>query len=196
DGFLLDAFLGNREREMNHIVASIADRSAGVSDPGYRSRRRGQHADLKRIQTFPCVAVAKFRQMAPRVTVHLYVVISEAALFVCQRAIYQLLQLLDAERLESKNLRARHERAVHVEERIVSGRTDEAKVSSFDIGQKDVLLRLVEMMNLINKEDRLLPGCAETITGRGEHPAHFGDVAFHPANPNKFGMGHLRDHAR
>src|SRR5215472_1140071 len=134
--------------------------------------------------------------MAPRVLVQLYVLVSEAAFLVCQRAIDQLLQLLDAECFESENLRARHERTVHVEERIVSGRTDETKVSSFDVGQKDILLGLVEMMNLINKEDRLLPGGAQTITGRGEHTAHFGDVAFHPANPNKFGMGHLRDHAR
>ena len=52
------------------------------------------------------------------------------------------------------------------------------------------------MMNLINKEDRPLSGRAETITGRGEHTAHFADVAFHPANPNKFGMGQLRNHAR
>jgi len=32
--FLLDAFLGNSEREMNYAVAAIADRGAGVSDPG------------------------------------------------------------------------------------------------------------------------------------------------------------------
>src|SRR5439155_582941 len=80
-------------------------------------------------------------------------------------------------------------------ERIVSGGTDETKVSRLDVGQKDILLRLVEMMNLINKEDRPLSGRAETITGRGEHTAHFADVAFHPANPNKFGMGQLRNDA-
>src|SRR6266436_3234715 len=98
--------------------------------------------------------------MPARVLVQLHVVISEAALLVCQPAIDQLLQLLDAECFESENLRARHERTVHVEERIVSGRTDETKVSSFDVGQKDILLGFVEMMNLINKKDRPLHGCA------------------------------------
>ena len=64
--------------------------------------------------------------MPARVPVHLHVVISKAALFVRQRAINQLLQLFDAERFESKNLRARHESAVYVKERIVRRRTDEA----------------------------------------------------------------------
>jgi len=66
----------------------------------------------------------KRRQMAPRVTVHLYVVVAEAALFVGEGAIDQLFELLDAERFESKNLGARDERAVYVKERIVSGGAD------------------------------------------------------------------------
>src|SRR5437773_10431741 len=107
--------------------------------------------------------------MPARVPVHLHVVVSEAALFVRQRAIDQLLQLLDAERFESKNLRARYERAVHVEKRIVSSRTDEPEVSSFDVGQQNVLLRLIKMMDLIDEQNRLLPGCAEAIGGGCEN---------------------------
>ncbi len=41
-----------------------------------------------------------------------------------------------------------------------------------------------------------MPGCAEPIGGRREHAAHFGYVAFNPANPNKFRVRHLGDHAR
>ena len=42
DRFLLNAFLGNCEGEMNcrPVVAAIADRDAGVIDPGYSLRRR------------------------------------------------------------------------------------------------------------------------------------------------------------
>src|SRR4029077_7130619 len=134
--------------------------------------------------------------MPVRVPVHLHLVISEAALFVSQRTINQLLQLFDAERFESKNLRARYERAVYVKERIVRGRTDEAEISSFYVRQKNVLLRLIEMMNLIDKQDRLLPRCAEPIGGRREHAAHFGDIAFHAADSNKFCVRHLRDDVR
>src|SRR5438874_13786291 len=98
--------------------------------------------------------------MPARVSVHLHVVISKAPLFVGRRAIDQLLQLRDAERFESKDLRARHQRAVYVKERIVCGRTNEAKISSLHIGQKNVLLRLIEMMNLIDEQNRLLSRCA------------------------------------
>ena len=52
------------------------------------------------------------------------------------------------------------------------------------------------MMNLIDEQDRLLPRCAEPICGRREHAAHFGDIAFHAADPNKFRVRHLGDDAR
>ena len=51
------------------------------------------------------------------------------------------------------------------------------------------------MMNLIDEQDRLLTRCAEAIRGRGKHTPHFGNIAFHAADPNKFRMGHLGDHA-
>jgi hypothetical protein len=51
-------------------------------------------------------------------------------------------------------------------------------------------------MDLIHEQDRLLPRCAEPIGGRGKHAAHFGNIAFHAADPNKFGVRHLRDDAR
>src|SRR4051812_32985131 len=124
--------------------------------------------------------------MSPRLAVNHYVVISKAALFVGQRAINQLLQLFNAERFQSKNLRARYQRAVYVKERIVSGGADKAEISSFDIRQKNVLLRFIEMMNLIHEQDRLFSRCAEPIGGRGKHAAHFGNITLHSADPNKF----------
>src|SRR4029078_8319692 len=58
----------------------------------------------------------------------------------------------------------------------------------------NVLLRLVEVMNLIYKQDRLFSRCAEPICGRGKHAAHFGNIALYSADPNKFRMRHLSDH--
>src|SRR6266566_1646592 len=101
--------------------------------------------------------------MPARVLVDLHVVISEAARFVDQCAIDQLFELLDAERFELKNLRTRDERAIHIEEWIVRGRADEAESSGFDVGRKNVLLRFVEMMDIINKQNRLLSRSAEAI---------------------------------
>ena len=134
--------------------------------------------------------------MAARVLVHLHIVIPKAALFVGQRTIDQLLELLNAERFESKNLRARDQRAVHIKERIVSSRTNQAETPSFDVRQKDVLLRFIEMMDLIDEQDRLLPRRTEAIRRRSDHAAHFGDVAFHAADANEFRVRHLRNDPR
>src|SRR5215470_16845665 len=117
--------------------------------------------------------------MTASVLVDFHVVISEATLLIDECAIDQLFELLHAERFESKNLRARDQRAVHVKERIVRGRANQAEISSFYIRQKNVLLRFVEMMDLINEQDGPLPRCAEPIGGGSDDAAHFGHVAFH-----------------
>src|SRR5439155_25740542 len=103
------------------------------------------------------IAVAKLRQMTAGVLVDLYIVTSKAALFVGQCAVDQLLEVLDTERFEPKNLRTRDERAVHIKEWIVRGRSDKAETPSFDVGQKNVLLSFVEVVDLIDKQDRSLP---------------------------------------
>src|SRR5262245_12116842 len=51
------------------------------------------------------------------------------------------------------------------------------------------------MMNLIDEQDRFLSRCAQAIRGGGKHSAHFGDIAFHTADPNKFCVCHLGDDA-
>src|ERR1051326_54574 len=106
--------------------------------------------------------------MPPRVLVELDIVISKAALLISECAVDQLFELLHVERLESKNLRARHQRAVHVKERIVCGRANQTEISGLDIGQKNVLLRLIEMMDLINEQDRPLPRSPATIRRRSD----------------------------
>jgi len=128
-----------------------------------------------------------------RVLVHLHVVISKSALFVGQRAIDQHFELLDCERLKSKNLRPRHECAIYVKERVVSSGADETKSPGLDVWQENVLLCLVEMMDLINEQDCLSPGRAQTIHGCSDDSAHLGDIAFHAADPDEFCVRHLRN---
>ena len=134
--------------------------------------------------------------MLPGLLVDLNRVIPKSTFFVSQCAIDQFFELFDAERLELKNLRTRDKRAVHVKERIVGRRSDQPEISSFHIGQKNVLLRFVEMMNLVDKQDRFLLGSAETIRRPRNQATHFGDVAFHAANPDKLGMRNFGDNAR
>jgi hypothetical protein len=49
------------------------------------------------------------------------------------------------------------------------------------------------MMNLIDKQDRFFPGGATAIGGRGHHPAHFCNIALHPAKPLKFRLRQCGD---
>src|ERR1700757_453794 len=131
--------------------------------------------------------------MPARVLIHLHTVISKSTLFVGQCASDQHFELLNAERLKSKNLRTRDKRAVYVKERVVSSGADQAQRSCLNVGQKNVLLRLVEMMNLINKQNRLSPGGAQTIGGGSNDTAHLGDIAFHTADADEFCVCHLRN---
>src|ERR1700730_17201443 len=101
--------------------------------------------------------------MPAGILVDLNRVIPKSTFFVGQCAIHQFFELFDAERLELKNLRTRDKRTVHVKERIVSGRADQPEISSFHIGQKNVLLRFVEVMDLVDKQDRFLSASAEKI---------------------------------
>src|ERR1700737_4876709 len=101
--------------------------------------------------------------MFSSVLVDLNVVIAETAFFVRQRAIDQLFEFVDAERFELENLRPGNKRAVYVEKRIVSRRADQSQVPTFDVGKKNVLLCLVEMMDLVDEQNRLLSGSAGAI---------------------------------
>src|SRR6202049_5400181 len=101
--------------------------------------------------------------MPAGILVDLNRVVPKSTFFVGQCAIDQFFELFDAERLELKNLRTRDKRTVHVKERIVGRRTDQPEISRFHIWQKNVLLRFVEEMDLVDKQDRFLSGSAETI---------------------------------
>src|SRR4051812_5026493 len=76
---------------------------------------------------------------------------------VAQRTVEQREQMFRRKRLELKNLRARDEGAVNVEERIMRRRADEPDGAVLDIRQQNILLGFVEAVNLVDEEDRLWP---------------------------------------
>ncbi len=67
DGFLLNAFLGHWQSEMNDPV--------GIG-------RRREHADFQRVQAFTRVAVTEFREMLASLLVDLNFVVPQTAFFV------------------------------------------------------------------------------------------------------------------
>src|SRR5207248_11650720 len=106
--------------------------------------------------------------MLAGILVDLNVVISEAAFLVGERPIDQFLQLLDAKRFELKNLGARNERTVYGKERAVSSRSTQPEISAFGVGEENILLRLAEVMDLVDEQDRLLTRCANSICGTSD----------------------------
>ena len=74
-----------------------------------------------------------------------------------------LQQLVLVERLERVDLRAREQRRVHLEVRVLGRRADQRDEPLLDRGQQRVLLRLVEAVDLVEEEDRALPVRAEPL---------------------------------
>src|SRR6266853_163899 len=134
--------------------------------------------------------------MLAGILIDLNVVISEAAFLVGERAIDQFTQLLDAERFELKNLGTRNERTIYIKKRVVSGRSDQPEISAFDVGEENILLRFVEVMDLVDEQDRLLTRCAKPIRRSSDDAPHFGDIAFHAAEPHELRMRHVRNYVR
>ena len=176
-GFLLNTLLGHSERKVDQTISL---------------RRSREHADFQRVQAFAGIAIAQLAQVSARDRVHFDFVIPESALLVGEGPVNQLFELFHAQRLQLENLGTRNQRAVHVKERIVGGGPDEAEISAFHIRQENVLLRLVEMMNLVDEHDRGAPGSALPVAGGCNHPPHLGHVAFHSAQADKLRIGQRR----
>ncbi len=71
-----------------------------------------------------------------------------------ERALEHDADILGRERAQDVDARAGQERAVDLEGRVLGRRTDEAERAVFDEGQERVLLRLVEAVDLVEKQDR------------------------------------------
>ena len=181
--FLLDALFGDCDREMDHAIFRFP-------------WRRGEHANFQRVQAFPRIPITHLCQMPSRVGIHLDPILAEAAFGIIQRAVDQFLQLLDTQRLELKNLRARNQRAVHIEKWVVSRSTDQAQISALHIWQENVLLRLVEVMNFVDEQNGFLAGRSKPIRGSRHYPPHLRDVAFHSTEALEFRACHVRDDLR
>ena len=85
------------------------------------------------------------------------------------------------ERLQHEHLRAREQRRVHLERRVLGRRADEHDVAGFDARQERVLLRLVEAVDLVDEEDRAAARAAARLLGLGHHLADLLDAREHRA---------------
>ena len=107
-------------------------------------------------------------------------------------------QLLDRggiERLEHQHARARQQRRDQLEGRIFGGRADQHDGAVLHHRQEGVLLRAVEAMDLVDEEQRPLPGLAPRA-GRVEHLLEVGDAGEDRRNLLEVQVGRLRQEPR
>ena len=97
---------------------------------------------------------------------------------------------------EDEHLRARQQRRVDLEGRVLGGRADEHDVAGFDARQKGVLLRLVEAMDLVDEDDRAAAEPAAAVLGRGHDVLDFLDAREHGAEGDELRVGEVGDEAR
>ena len=112
-----------------------------------------------------------------------------------QRASQQGHDLGHTQRRQRIDLRPRQQCRDHLERRILRGRADQDDVAVFHVGQKGVLLRLVEPVNLIDEHNRAPAGPA-TPLGVRHYCLDLFDTAQHRAEWHEISPRELRNQPR
>ena len=161
DGLLLDALLGDFHRD--------ADGAVGF-------RRGGERGDFQRVERLARIAVRNAGEVPRGFLRDFDFQVADAALGIHERAGDEVEQVILGKRLQLENLRARNERRVDEEERVVRGRADEPDDAALHIRQQHVLLRLVEAVDFVNEQNGGLAGVFESVGRASEHAPHVRDV--------------------
>ena len=120
---------------------------------------------------------------------------AQAAVFVGESPAEQADNFFVAERLQRVDAGAGEQGRDHFKGRIFGGGADQGDGSSLDVGEKSVLLGLVEAMHLIDEYDGALSQ-AMRVLGGGHHVLDFADAAEHGAEGHEFGLRAARDQPR
>ncbi|MDZ7800955.1 MAG: hypothetical protein U5K81_09225 [Trueperaceae bacterium] len=129
-------------------------------------RLGGGDGQLQRVQQRAGVAVGDLRQVRQRLLVHRHRDAPEATLRIAQRRLRHAPQIALLQRHQLEHAAARHQRLVHLEERVLGGRTDEGHHPRLDRGEQGVLLGLVEAMDLVDEQQRPAPTSLALRGGR------------------------------
>src|SRR5436190_14084640 len=97
-------------------------------------------------------------------------------------------------RLQDEHAHAREQRPVDLERRILRRGSDERDGPALDVGQKRVLLRLVEAMNLVGEEDGAASEAPAALRLTNDL-AHSRDAFRYRGERNELAIGVLRDDA-
>ena len=153
-----------------------------------RQRRR----DFKHVVGAAGVSAGIGGDLAQRIVLGFEMKVAETALCVLERAPQQEHDLLFRQRIQHVHAAARQQRRDDLERRVLRGGADQANASLLDVGQKSVLLRLVEAMYFVHEDDG-----ARAVLPRALRVGHdlldFLDAGQHGREFDEVGVGHARD---
>jgi hypothetical protein len=110
-----------------------------------------------------CVAVGEHRNLPQELIGNFDALRAEAVLFVTEGAAEKGLHLVGGERGEHVDLGAGKQRGVDFERGIFGCCANQHDVAALDVGQKRVLLSLVEAVNFVDEEDRAASELAQAL---------------------------------
>ena len=128
-----------------------------------RAPFRGQHAQFNGIQRSPGIPTGNIRQKFPRVIVQNHIIGSQSPLFVIDGTDQQLLNIFFLKGFQLKDHRTGKKRTVDFKIRIFRGSADQDHRSVLHKRKQIILLPLIEAVDLVNEQDRLLSVHAQQI---------------------------------
>ncbi len=173
DGLALDGFLRYGEVHMDNAVF-----------PG----RGGQNGHFQSRDGLPGVSVRLGGQVVQGFLLHVHAGGSQPALRVRQGTLQQGGQLFLRHGFQRENLGAGQQGGVDRKVGVLRRRADEPDRSLFQMGEQDVLLRLVESVQLIHEEDGFPPVHAHPHLRLGDFLPDVRHVGFHPVEHHEMGV--------
>jgi hypothetical protein len=155
-----------------------------------RALGQAEHDDFKGVQRPAQVAVAQHGEIGQNLFVRRDPARTESAFSIDQGLAQHTGNGCGGQRLETEEMAAREQRRVDVETGIVRGRADQAHTTLLDVGQEQILLRLVETVQLVDEKNRARLGQAAR---GGQDFAQLGNVGHDGVDAHKAGLGFAGD---
>ena len=153
-----------------------------------------ENSQLHRVESRPGVPVGHICQKLLCLRFQHSPVHAHSLLGICHRAAQKLPDIVLFQLLQLKNPGSGNESSVHLKIGIFCGRSNQKQRPVLHKGKQIVLLALIEAVNLVHKQDGLLPVHAEGVLGLLHYLLHVLFPGHSGVNLGKPGAGRVGNH--